>query len=95
MDRTRRPHPRTLSAANIVGRAGLAKCLVSRDNLLSRGVGRRYFGANGGPMRIAVGSVIASFALVTACGGSAPVPDAEHTKALADIRAAEEIGGRP
>ncbi|MBN1608334.1 MAG: DUF4398 domain-containing protein [Polyangiaceae bacterium] len=43
-------------------------------------------------MRIAVGSVIASFALVTACGGSAPVPDAEHTKALADIRAAEEIG---
>ena len=43
-------------------------------------------------MRIAVGSVIASFALVTACGGSAPVPEAEHTKALADIRAAEEIG---
>jgi hypothetical protein len=43
-------------------------------------------------MRIAVGSIIASFALVTACGGSAPVPEAEHTKALADIRAAEEIG---
>jgi hypothetical protein len=43
-------------------------------------------------MRIAVGSMIASFALVTACGGSVPVPEAERTKALADIRAAEEVG---
>lgn len=43
-------------------------------------------------MRIAVGSLIASFALVSACGGSAPVPETEKTKALADIRAAEEVG---
>jgi hypothetical protein len=43
-------------------------------------------------MRIPVGFMIASLALVSACGGSAPVPETEHTKALADIRAAEEVG---
>jgi hypothetical protein len=43
-------------------------------------------------MRIVIGSVIAAFVLVSACGGSAPVPTSERTKALADVRAAEEIG---
>ena len=43
-------------------------------------------------MRIVIGSVIVSFVLVSACGGSAPVPASERTKALADVRAAEEIG---
>jgi hypothetical protein len=43
-------------------------------------------------MRVFVGSIITLSALLSACGGSAPVPSAERTRALADVRAAEEVG---
>lgn len=43
-------------------------------------------------MRVFVGSIITLFALLSACGGSGPVPSTERTKALADVRAAEEVG---
>jgi hypothetical protein len=43
-------------------------------------------------MRVFIGSIIMSSALLSACGGSVPVPAAERTKALADVRAAEEVG---
>ena len=42
-------------------------------------------------MSKALGSIIV-LALMSACGGSAPVPDAQRTETLAAIRAAEEVG---
>lgn len=42
-------------------------------------------------MTKALGSIIV-LALLSACGGSAPVPDAQRTETLSAIRAAEEVG---
>ena len=46
---------------------------------------------NGELMRVALGSIIVLM-LASACGASAPVPEAQRTETLAAVRAAEEVG---
>ena len=69
---------------------------TSRSGLAAHYAARRAIRApllvvNDEGMRVALGSIIALM-LASACGASAPVPEAQRTETLAAVRAAEEVG---